>query len=64
MGVSLSETTAVTAPNWEAEAADELSPIAFDDFASSAAAERSLIAALSAALVTHRMDLLTIRRDR
>uniref|UniRef100_M4BF31 Uncharacterized protein n=1 Tax=Hyaloperonospora arabidopsidis (strain Emoy2) TaxID=559515 RepID=M4BF31_HYAAE len=51
-----------TAAGWVAEAADELSSAASGDPVSPAAVERSLTAAFSAALVAHRMELLTMRR--
>ena len=41
-----------------------MSRAVFKGFAFSAAAKRSLIAALSAALAAHRMDLLTMPCDR
>ena len=43
------------------EAAEALTSAAADDVAPALLAERSLIAAFSAALVAHRMDLLTMR---
>ena len=44
------------------EEAGKLSPAAFMSFASSAAADRSLVAALLESLAAHRMDLLTMQK--
>ena len=46
------------------EAAGGLRPVVLNVFTPSAAAELSLIAALPAALIAHRMDMLTTRCDR
>ena len=58
---SLREPAAATAAGWSEEAVEELFPAEFNAFTSSAAAERSLIVALPAALAAYCMDLLTKR---
>ena len=60
-GASPNEPAAVDVAGWAEEAADEMFPAAFDVVASSAPAERTLIAAFPAAVAAHHMDLSTMR---